>query len=97
MGIVKWLHRKPIRRNIAKLRLLYLMWNHHRLNVKWLHDQTNMHLATLRLLKARIEYYRTCFEPWGKYRPECSYDIYAQRSYNREAVRLGLKKMGSND
>ena len=91
--IVMWFRRKPISRSIAKLRLLYLMKKYHRLNIYWAYDKTNMHLAILKLLKAKIVYYRTCFEPWGKYRPECAFDSYAVKSYNKEADLLGLHKM----
>jgi len=91
--VIKWFHRKPIRRQFAKRRLLRLSKKYHRLNIKWQHDRTNMHIATLKLIKAKLEYCRSCFEPWGKYRPECSYDNLQAKAYNKEAELLGLSKL----
>ena len=57
----------------AILYVIYLRYNYKRLTIKWQYNQSNQHLAVLRLLQAKIHYFHSQFSPWGYYHPSCVY------------------------
>jgi len=88
--MIRWIKRKPFIRWIAKKRLLNLQKQYRRFSKQWEHHQTNMHIAALRLLEARITYYEKCFLAWGKYRPEFSFDEQQLIKYENELKELQI-------
>ena len=56
-----------IKRVVFKYHTKRLVNKYRQLNINYKFKQSNMNLAKLRLLKARIMYWQSCFEAWGKY------------------------------
>jgi hypothetical protein len=57
---------------------------------KWTSSQSQMHLATLKLWKAKIEYYEVCFQAYGKYCPEFYFSASQNREYSKELKSLNI-------
>ena len=73
---------------IAFLHLRYIQRKYKRLTLQAEGQQTNMYLAKLKLLQAKEEYYKTCFDAWGIFHPSCA----VNEKHYRQMLRLFRKK-----
>ena len=54
------------------LRVIWLRRRFKHLSIKWEIEQSNQHLAILKLLQAKIYYLNSQFDAWGYYHPSCT-------------------------
>jgi hypothetical protein len=89
-SIYKWLKRKPMRRWFAKRNLKRLITHFENCQKKWNISHSNQHLADLELMAAKIKWYETAFQAWGKYRQEFCFDENENKKYEAELKKLNI-------
>jgi hypothetical protein len=92
-SFLRFLKRRPIRRSAAKMYVRFLQSRKDRLVERMRGNMTNMNVARLELLEAKIRYYDKCFNAWGRYRPEFSFSSEQLFDMKSERDKLGFNSI----